>query len=174
MPGPTFLRGETVSLRVVDEEDLAFAQRVVNHPDVRAGVGAFGPKTNEDEREWYENQDEDAPSFIVFADDEPVGIVGLHVERYPWGYAEVGYMIHPDHWGQGYATDAVRCLVRYAFEERRMNKVGADVYEPNEASRRVLEKIGFEREGVRRNHAFVDGEHVGLYEYGLLAEEWRT
>ena len=83
-------------------------------------------------------------------------------------------MVHPDHWGHGYATDAVRCLVRYAFEERRMHKVGADVYAPNEGSRRVLEKVGFEREGVRPDHAFVDGEHVDLYEYRPLADEWES
>lgn len=173
MPGPTFLRGELVTLRVVDEDDLAFAQRAVNHPEVRWGVGAFAPKTKKDEREWYESQDEDGPSFIVCVDDEPVGIAGLHVEPYPWGYGEVGYMVHPDYWGHGYATDAVRCLVRYAFDERRLNKVGADVYAPNEGSQRVLEKAGLEREGVRRDHVFVDGEHVDLYEYGLLEAEWR-
>ncbi|SFS00767.1 Protein N-acetyltransferase, RimJ/RimL family [Halomicrobium zhouii] len=173
MSGPTFLRGETVTLRVVDEDDLAFAQRVVNHPEVRRGVGAFAPKTAEDEREWYERQDDDGPSFVLYASDQPVGIAGLHLDPYPWGYAEVGYMVHPDHWGHGYATDAVRCLVRYAFDERRLHKVGADVYAPNEASQRVLEKVGFEREGVRRDHAFVDGDHVDLYEYGLLESEWR-
>ena len=174
MPGPAFLRGESVTLRPVDEDDLAFAQRVINHPDVRRGVGAFAPKTSEHEREWYESQDENEPSLMVYAADEPVGIAGLHVEPFPWGYAEVGYMIHPDHWGNGYATDAVRCLVRYGFDERRLNKVGADVYASNEGSQRVLEKVGFEREGVRRDHAFVEGEHVDLYEYGLLADEWRT
>jgi RimJ/RimL family protein N-acetyltransferase len=173
MPGPTFLRGETVTLRVVDEDDLEFAQRVVNHPDVRAGVGAFAPKTKADEREWYESQDEDGPSFVVSVEAEPVGIAGLHVERYPWGYAELGYMLHPDYWGNGYATDAVGALLRYGFDERRLHKVGADAYATNEGSHRVLEKNGFEREGVRRDHAFVDGEYVDLYEYGLLAEEWR-
>jgi len=173
MPGPTFLRGEAVTLRVVDEDDLAFAQRVVNHPDVRRGVGVFARKTAEDEREWYESQDEDNASFVVTVDDDPVGIAGLHLDPYPWGYAEVGYMVHPDYWGQGYATDAVRCLLRYGFDECRLNKVGADVYAPNEASQRVVEKVGFKREGVRRDHAFVDGEHVDLYEYGLLEAKWR-
>lgn len=69
--------------------------------------------------------------------------------------------------------DAVRSLAGYAFDERRLHRVAADVYAPNDASKRVLEKVGFEREGVRRSHAFVEGEHVDVYEYGLLESTWR-
>lgn len=173
MTETAFLRGVRVSLHPVEEDDLAFAKSVINHPDVRKGVGASEPKTIDDEREWRDSHGDGEYHFVVRADDERVGIAGLHEDPTPWGYAEVGYFVHPAHWDNGYATDAVGCLVRYAFDERRYRKVCADVYAPNEASQRVLEKLGFEREGVRREQAYVDGEYVDLYEYGLLKDEWR-
>lgn len=173
MPPAPFLRGETVTLHPIAEDDLAFARDLVNRPEIRRGIAASTPRTLADERDWYEGQGDGDYSFVVRDDEDRVGIVGLHEGEEPWGVAEVGYFVHPDEWGKGYATDALECVVRYAFEERRQHKVEANAYEPNEASRRVLEKAGFEREGERRSHAFVEGEHVDLYEYGLLADEWR-
>lgn len=172
-PGP-FLHGETVSLHPLDEDDLPFARDGINDPRVRSGLAGSTPQTLADERDWYESLGDGDYPFVVCNGDERVGIVGLHEGDEPWGVAEIGYFVEPDHWGEGYATDALRCVVRYAFDERRHNKVEANAYEPNEASQRVLEKVGFAREGVRRDHAFVEGEYVDLYEYGLLANEWRS
>jgi len=50
--------------------------------------------------------------------------------------------------------------------------VFARVLDPNEGSKRVLEKVGFEREGTLRDQVFVSGEHVDVGRYGLLADEW--
>lgn len=173
MPPTAFLRGDLVTLHPVDEDDLPFARDLLNDPRVRLGVAASTPFTLADERSWYEGLGDGDHAFVIRADGERVGIVGLHEGEEPWGVAEAGYFVSPDHWGNGYATDALRCAVRYGFEERRCNKVEANVYEPNDASRRVVEKVGFTREGERRDHAFVEGEYVDLYEYGLLADEWR-
>jgi RimJ/RimL family protein N-acetyltransferase len=116
--------------------------------------------------------DDDNVHLLVCVDGEPVGSTGLFVDRPTWGTAEVGYSIAPSHWDNGYATDALRQLCGYAFEERRLHKVVARSYETNPASSRVLEKVGFEQEGVLRREAFVQGEYVDLHRYGLLAEEF--
>lgn len=173
MPGPVFLRGEAVTLHPQDADDAPYVQELLHDPRVRAGIGHSTPVTADDYEESIEDSGDDEFHFLVCVDGDPVGNCSLHEDGHPWGYAEVGYAVHPDHWNEGYATDAIGSLVRYGFEERRLNKIGADVYATNEASARVLEKVGFEREGVRRNHCFVDGEYVDLHEYGLLAEEWR-
>jgi RimJ/RimL family protein N-acetyltransferase len=78
----------------------------------------------------------------------------------------------PSAWGNGYATDALREICRYGFDERRLNKVVARAYETNPASNRVLEKVGFEQEGTFRQEAFVRGEFVDIHRYGLLAAEF--
>jgi RimJ/RimL family protein N-acetyltransferase len=112
--------------------------------------------------------------LLVCADGDPVGNVGLHDVDTAFGTAELGYYVHPDAWSNGYATDAVGQVVGYAFAELRLHKVSARCFEHNDGSRRVLEKNGFQREGVLREEAFVNDEHVDMYRYGLLAEEWRA
>lgn len=173
MTAPVFMEGDLVTLHPLQRDDLEFAQEAINHPDVRRDLMAHGPKTMADEEEWYENTTPEEPTFILRADGERVGTIGMEHLNPIWGSVEIGYWIHPDHWGNGYCTDGVREVVRYAFEERRLNKVTARTYETNSGSNRVLQKVGFEREGAFRKEAFVEGEHVDVHRYGLLAEEWR-
>lgn len=174
MPGPVFLRGETVTLRTVEEEDVPFLQETINDPDVRYGLSATEPVSEQAEREWVESissDDADDVHLLVCVDGSAVGIVGLNDVTDRIGTAEVGYWLTPDAWGNGYTTDAVRALAEYAFEERRLHRVYAKVLAGNDGSQRVLEKAGFEREGVLRDHWFRDGRHEDVYLFGLLAGE---
>lgn len=173
MTPPVFVEGELVTLHPLEEEDLAFAQAVINHPDVRRHVMSAKPLSMDDEEEWYEETTPEEPTFVIRADGERVGTIGMADVNEVWGTTEVGYSIHPDHWNNGYCTDALREVVRYVFEERRLNKVYARALETNPGSNRVLEKVGFQPEGTFRREAFVEGEHVDVNRYGLLAEEWR-
>jgi len=174
MPGAVFLEGELVELRTVEEEDLEFLRDAINDPRVWQTLGAYQPKNLQQEREWFESVGEgDGVGLLVCVDGEAVGSIGLHEVNEVWGRAEAGYWITPDAQGNGYATDALATLVEYAFDELRLHKVYAHAYETNPASRRVLEKVGFREEGLLREAAFVDGEYVDLYRYGLLEGEWR-
>ena len=173
MTAPLFIEGETVTLHPVEEDDAEFLQRLVNHPDVRRGIGATDPVTMVEEREYVESVGEDeGVQFLVRADGERVGTVGLHDVTSTNGNGEIGYFFAPEAWGNGYATDATRAVVDHAFAERRLHKVYARAFAFNDASQRVLEKIGFEEEGVHRNQVFVDGKYVDVHRYGLLADEW--
>jgi RimJ/RimL family protein N-acetyltransferase len=173
MPGPVFLDGEQVRLRTVEEEDLAFLQRDINDPEVRRSLGATGPVNAEQEHEWFEGLSEnDGLSLLICVEEEPVGTIGLSDVNETWGRAEVGYWVTPDAWGNGYATEATELLCGYAFDQRRLHKLVAHTYDFNAGSRRVLEKVGFTEEGIHRREAFIDGEHVDIHRYGLLADEY--
>lgn len=175
MAGHVFLRGDAVELRTVEEDDTEFLQATVNDPRVRAGIAAVAPVNGAREREWIESVGDDGGvHLVVHVDGDPVGTVGLKSPDEVWGRAEIGYLVAPDRWGNGYATDAVATLCDYAFDERRLDKVYATVFETNPASSRVLEKAGFAEEGRLRREAFVDGERVDLIRYGLLADERTT
>lgn len=183
MPGPVFLRGDGVTLHPVEEEDYDFFQRNGNHPDVRPGFGGGSPSSAEDIAERVEGMTEsdDSETFLVCteatdADDvdsvERVGeafLFDLYEQR---GSVEIGYWIAPEHQGTGYATAAAELLVDYCFAERRLNKVNARVLAFNDGSQAVLENVGFEREGCRREDYYVDGEYADSDLYGLLREEW--
>ena len=170
MPGPTFLRGDDVTLRPIEEEDTEFLAEAVNHPEVWPRLSAVEPLTVGQEREWIERIGEDDDvHLLICVDEEPVGTIGLNDLYDVWGTAELGYYVHPDAQGNGYATDATRRLLAYAFTDRRLEKVYANVFADNEASKHVLESVGFQREGVFREHAYVRGERIDVHRYGLLA-----
>ena len=84
--------------------------------------------------------------------------------------AEIGYWIAVPHWGKGIVTDAVSQLVRVGFETFRMHRIYAEVFSPNLASQRVLEKNGFVREGCFREAVYKNGQYMDMYVYGLLRE----
>ena len=173
MPGPAFLRGDRVGLHPIEEADLPFLAEVINDPDVWGTLRTRGPKNQHQEREWWEGLgDRDGVSLLIVVDGDPVGNTGFGDVDWNWGTAEVGYAVHPDHWGNGYATEAVVLLTRYAFEERRLEKLVATVYEHNPASMRVLGKAGWHEEAVLEREAFVGGERVDLHRFAAHADSW--
>lgn len=174
MSGSVFLEGETVELRTIEEEDVDFLQRTINDTRVRSTLAPVSPMNRAHEREWVESLDEtESVNLLICVDSAPVGSVDLKPPNEVWGVAEVGVMVSPDHWNEGYATEAIDLLCGYAFEERRLNKIYATIYAVNPAAGRVLEKVGFQEEGLLRQEGFLDGEHIDLHRYGLLADEWR-
>jgi len=172
MPGPRYAEGETVTLRTMEDEDVEFCQRLVNDPRVRTRLFQAGPINRQQEQEFVESATEEGVNLLVCVDGDPVGTVGYTDINDLWGTAEIGYMITPEQWGHGYATDALRTLTAEAFSERRLHKLYAHVYATNDASQRVLEKAGYVEEATLRKEAFVDGEYVDVHRYGLLADEF--
>lgn len=90
-----------------------------------------------------------------------------------WNHCgELGYHVARPHWGQGYATEAVRAVARFGFERMALNRIEADVTVGNVRSARVLEKLGFTREGLLRQRGYWREAFHDLWFYGLLREDW--
>ena len=87
--------------------------------------------------------------------------------------ASMGYCFDETAWGRGYATEAARALLQWAFETLDLNRVQAETDARNAASARVLEKLGFVREGMLREDCVVNGEVSDSWVYGLLRRDWR-
>jgi RimJ/RimL family protein N-acetyltransferase len=85
---------------------------------------------------------------------------------------EIGFIVHSDQQGQGYATEASRELLRLAFEELRLHRVVGRVEARNIGSARVLEKLGMRREAHLIENEFVKGEWQSELVYAMLAREW--
>lgn len=103
---------------------------------------------------------------------EVIGDVNLHWEPGEHRQAEVGYVLHPDHAGQGFATEATRPLITLAFAELGVHRVCGRLDGRNAASARVLEKLGMRREAHLRENEYVKGEWTDEVVYGVLAREW--
>src|ERR1700734_1091723 len=86
--------------------------------------------------------------------------------------ASLGYCFDDAAWGHGYATEAARVLLRWAFGTLDLNRVQAETDTRNGASARVLEKLGFVREGTLREDCVVNGEVSDSRVYGLIRREW--
>lgn len=88
--------------------------------------------------------------------------------------ASLGYCFTDAVWGHGYATEAAGALLRWAFDTLDLNRVQAETDTRNVASARVLEKLGFVREGMLREDCVVNGEVSDSWVYGLLRRQWRS
>ena len=87
--------------------------------------------------------------------------------------ASMGYCFDDATWGHGYATEAARALLQWAFDALGMNRVQAETDTRNAASARVLEKLGFVREGTLREDCVVNGEVSDSWVYGLIRKQWQ-
>ncbi len=176
MPGPAFRRGETVALHPANEEDIGFLHEHANDPEIRWGLTTAFPRTRtetEERHEQYADDDSGVGLLVVPRDDdEPVGrVVGFAIDP-THGTAELAAWVDPDYHGRGYASEATALLIDHLFAERRLHRLVARAIVPNEPSRAVLEGLGFREEGVQPAEKYVDGEHVGVVRYAMLAREW--
>jgi ribosomal-protein-alanine N-acetyltransferase len=116
------------------------------------------------------------PPAVAFAitergDDTLVGLCGL-VLRPEAEEAEVWYVLRPASWGKGLVTEAAGAVVDYGFRELALHRTWASCLPVNPASVRVLEKLGFRREGLLRQNLRIHGEWRDSYLYAVLADEW--
>ena len=126
-----------------------------------------------------------ASTLVVERDGAVVGDLMLRIED-PWAQAEVverarglqaelGWVVAPEHAGQGIATEAAHELLRICFADLGLHRVTALCFADNEASWRVMERLGMRREAhnvrdsLHRTRGWLDG-----YGYALLADEWRA
>jgi ribosomal-protein-serine acetyltransferase len=110
---------------------------------------------------------------IVGADGAIAGVVGLHRIDWPNRATSIGYWLAADRQGHGLVTEAVRALVEYAFDERRLHRIEIGAAVENARSRAIPERLGFRREGVQRG-AERHGEHyLDIVVYALLATDRR-
>ncbi|KAB1188379.1 MULTISPECIES: GNAT family N-acetyltransferase [Haloferax] len=172
MADTTVVSGDRVSLRPVERDDAELLQRSTTDPEIRVPLGAPKPQNRNQATEFIEKtvEEGDNIAFVVEVDGESVGFVMVEIRDY--GRPELVYWLLPEYHGQGYGTDAVGCLVDYVFRTVDCHGLQAVTFDFNDASRGVLERLGFSREGRLREAAFVDGSYVDVLRFGLLRREW--
>jgi ribosomal-protein-alanine N-acetyltransferase len=98
------------------------------------------------------------------------GLVGWNPD---YRSASMGYCLGDAAWGQGFMTEAAHAVLAWAYDALDLNRVQAETDTRNVASARVLEKLGFVREGTLREDCVVNGDVSDSWVYGLLRREWR-
>lgn len=106
-------------------------------------------------------------------DDRLIGALCLYLgDCQKRNDAEVGFVLHPDFWGRGYVTEAVRVLMGAAFETLGLRRIWATCDARNIASVRVLEKLGMRREGTFKGSRKTESGWIDEHTYGVLGSEF--
>ena len=108
----------------------------------------------------------------TLADDRLIGTVSLFAINRGQRRGEVGYALAARAWGQGYATEGLRLAIAYAFGALGLERLEADIDPRNAASCRLVERVGFRREGLLRQRWRVGDEITDSAIYGLLRAEY--
>ena len=85
----------------------------------------------------------------------------------------MGYEIAPEHWGQGYATEAARAILAFGLRELRLHRVWASCVADNLGSARVLTRLGMRLEGRLREAEFYKGRYWDTLIFAILKDEWQ-
>jgi len=104
--------------------------------------------------------------------DALIGNCGIRLQAPGAGVAEMGYGLAFEHWHKGYATEAARRMLGFAFEELGVHRVGARIVETNARSLAVIQRLGFVQEGRLREHEHIGDEWRADLMFGLLRQEW--
>lgn len=106
--------------------------------------------------------------------DQLIGLIG-HYRIKPEHYrSEIGYMFLPQHHGKGYATESIKRILKYAFEEMNVHSVEAVIDPKNNASEQVLKKIGFNKEAHFIENEFYNGKFIDSVVYSLLKRNFKN
>ena len=121
----------------------------------------------------FKNQEGISWAVTFKEQDVVVGAFGLHYWNQYHRRAEAGYGLARVYWGQGIGSEALRAIVQFGFDQMNLNRIYARTIADNHESVRLLERLGFQREGIQRKHSWEDdGRFHDSAIYGLLADEF--
>lgn len=160
--------------RIEDAPELATA---LNNKKIQDNLrdGLPFPYTVNDAKEFIKAMlsadQEKAYAFAIVVDDKAIGSIGVfRCENIHFKTAELGYYIAEPYWGKGIGTSAVKQICSYIFSHTDIIRIFAEPFATNLASCRILEKSGFQLEGVLKKNAIKNGKILDMKMYALIKE----
>jgi RimJ/RimL family protein N-acetyltransferase len=169
------LEGKNVNLRVMEKEDLPLITEWCNN--IEFGGEYLRPlqmSRAEIEKSGESTLFETKVFIIEKKDGSKIGFIWQFNMLAPYAkMQEIGYALVPSERGKGYCTEAIQLMVDYLFLSKDIARIQATTHTKNVASQKVLEKVGFKREGTLRKLALVRGEMTDQFMFSILREEWK-
>jgi ribosomal-protein-alanine N-acetyltransferase len=173
------LRTLRLLLRSLEREDIPALVRLAGAREISSMTANIPhPYSEQDGQDFLARASEEfrsglSVSFAVCISPgrELCGAVGLNITA-AHQRAELGYWMGLPFWGNGYATEAAEAVLAFGFEMLQLNRIYAFRFAENEASGRVLEKIGMRHEGSSRQHIRKWDRFIDLENYGLLKSDF--
>jgi len=169
------MEAKRVSLRALGAEDLERTLVWVNDPEVTRFTGTVYPISGSEHQLWYQEllKDRSRRMFaVVTSEGKHIGNMGLKDIDWIARKAEmIGYIGDPEFRGKGYGSEVFEAMVEFAFERMNLHRLYGIVYSYNEPSIKCVERCGFRREGVLKDHFFRDGRYHDAVLLGVIREE---
>jgi RimJ/RimL family protein N-acetyltransferase len=169
-----------VGLRRLESRDIDAVHALISRMDVVRHM--LLPLCSREESEKFlrdsllESPSDPWRSIVRAITDDPrgdlVGLCGVAVLRGAED-GEAWYLVEPERWGRGIATEALKHLLEFAFGDLRLHRIWATCLPENPASARVLEKVGMRKEGFLVKNLKIHGVWKSSSLYAILAEEWK-
>lgn len=172
------IKNGCVTLRAMEERDFDILFQMMNSPEIEKALGSFALPVNEaQQREWirnYRNTDKQIRLMIELENSAVIGVIMLYDIDMKNGTAEVGYKTMADKQVRikGDMDAAMQGILRYAFEELRLNCVVAHTLTDNERSQKLLERNGFAEEGLLRQRVYQSGSYTDMKVFSILKSEF--
>ncbi|HWH82013.1 MAG TPA: GNAT family N-acetyltransferase [Burkholderiaceae bacterium] len=181
LPTPPPIETERLRVRLVEEADLPGLFAVNGDPEVTQYLPYETWRSPADGQAWFERMagiqvTGNAHQFVVVRKDsgEVIGSCLLFRFDQRSARAELGYVLGRAHWGHGLMREALVALLGCAFGALALRRIEAEIDPRNAASLRLIERLGFAREGLLRQRWVAKGEARDVVIHGLLADEWRS
>ncbi len=153
--------------KLAGDKNIAQTTLLIPHPykdgDAEIWINTHKPMLGKGKSVTY--------AIVVKNTDDLIGAIGLTLSQ-EYDHAEMGYWIGAPFWGKGYCTEAARGILKYGFEELKLNRIFAHHMTNNPASGKVMEKIGMLYEGCCRQHVKRWGEYHDIKLYGILKSDY--
>lgn len=173
------LETDRLVLRAVTVADVLELFEVYRIPEMMRYVSFSPHKDTQDTRDFiawmakvFDAKESVRWGIQLKSNNLLIGTAGLHFWKRNIRCAEVGYHVGRDYWGSGYATEALRAMLAFGFDHMDLNRIEGQHAAGNDASGRVMEKAGFQREGTWRQRVLKDGALLDTVWFSLLREEY--
>lgn len=169
---------ERLILNKITEHDAKDIVEYANNPQVYAGTyGIALPYTIDDAYEFIQItkhafDDKSSYAFAIRLKETNKLIGAIDIRLGAFEKAEIGYAINQKYWGQGYATEALKAILSFAFNDLKLNKISAFHFTNNPASGKVMMKCGMQQEAVLKQHIKKEDQFIDCVLYAILKEEY--
>jgi aminoglycoside 6'-N-acetyltransferase len=175
------LQTERLTIRRFQPSDVSAFAAYRNDPDVARYQSWSAPLQDGEAQRLVSllaDGDPSAPGWFQYALEDSaqgvlVGDIGVNLHDNGM-QAEIGFTLARQWQGRGYAFEGVSRILEHLFAERKLHRISAECDARNAASVHLLERLGFAREGLRRETTWIKGEWTDDLLYGLLARDWHS
>jgi RimJ/RimL family protein N-acetyltransferase len=165
------LEGKNVNLRIIERKDLPLLAEWSNNPEY---LGEFVWLPQQSRTEWEKRYDGLTSETKWFFLEKKDGTkIGTMFHWFIGNLMEISCILAPNERGKGYGTEATSLMVDYLFLSKDIARIQAQTDAGNVASQKVLQKVGFKKEGIIRKSVFARGEWRDRALYSILREEWK-